>query len=346
MKASSRVAFSAGSITRRTGTRIWSLGPARCFSVLLVLLLYLVSRSFADTPEPRQARSLVPFRLVGGFAVIIPVVVNGHGPYDFMLDTGTTIMVVDIELGRELALEPQAQGTVTTLTQQLSASIAVARRVDFGPMTEQNVEVMVRELSGLRKIAPTVRGVLGQNALNHSDFLLDYQHKQLQFDTDGELTRSLAGHHIPLRRNAAADNPRYGNLVVHGSVADGVVHPMDFLLDSGAASPVIFDSFERETIGYPEAFVADTAGRQSPAGVRDLQFMLDGKSREMPTQVVVFKGVDRNIGGLLPTRMFTRIYISNHGGFAIFEPKMKKPGSPGRMIAVMPPQLPGHGGKS
>ena len=199
--------------------------------------------------------------------------VNGHGPYDFMLDTGTTIMVVDLELGQELALEPQAQGTVTTLTQQLSASIAVARRVDFGPMTEQNVEVMIRELSGLRKIAPTVRGVLGQNALNHSDFLLDYQHKQLQFDTDGELMRSLAGHHIPLRRSAAADNPRYGNLVVHGSVADGAVHPMDFLLDSGAASPVIFDSFERETIGYPEAFVADTAGRQSPAGVRDLQFM-------------------------------------------------------------------------
>jgi hypothetical protein len=345
MKASSRVAFGAGFISRWTGARIWSLGPARCLSVVLVLL-YLVSRSFADIAEPRQAPSLVPFRLVGGFAVIIPVMVNGHGPYDFMLDTGTTIMVVDLELGQELALEPQAQGTVTTLTQQLSASIAVVRRVDFGPVREQNVEVMVRKLSGLGKIAPTVRGVLGQNALNHADFLLDYQHKQLQFDTDGELMRSLAGHHIPLRRNAAADNPRYGNLVVHGSVADGTVHPMDFLLDSGAASPVIFDSFERETIGYPEAVVTDTAGRQSPAGVRDLQFMLDGKSREMPTQVVVFKGVDRNIGGLLPTRMFSRIYISNNGGFAIFEPKVKKPGSAGRMIAVMPPQPPGHGRKS
>lgn len=192
MKGSSRVAFSAGFISRWTGARIWSLGPARCFSVLLVLL-YLVSRSFADTPAPRQTPSLVPFRLVGGFAVIIPVMVNGHGPYDFMLDTGTTIMVVDLELGQELALEPQAQGTVTTLTQQLSASIAVARRVEFGPVTEQNVEVMVRELSGLRKIAPTVRGVLGQNALNHSDFMMDYQHRQLQFDTDGELMRSLGG---------------------------------------------------------------------------------------------------------------------------------------------------------
>jgi predicted aspartyl protease len=288
----------------------------------------------------------MPFHLVNGFAVIIPVAVNGHGPYDFMLDTGTTIMVVDRELGEELALQPQAQGTVTTLTQQLSASIAVARRVDFGPVTEQNIEVMIRDLGGLRHIAPSVRGVLGQNALNHADFLLDYQHKQLQFDIDGELMHALNGHHISLRRNPAADNPRYGNLVVHGSVADGAVHPMDFLLDSGAASPVIFDSFERESIGYPESFVADTAGGQSPAGVRNLQFVVDGKSRDMPAQVVAFKGADRNIGGLLPTRMFSRIYISNREGFAIFEPKMKKPGSLGRMIAVMPPQPPGHGHKS
>jgi hypothetical protein len=44
--------------------------------------------------------------------------------------------------------------------------------------------------------------------------------------------------------------------------------------------------------------------------------------------------------------MFSRIYISNNGGFAIFEPKVKKPGSAGRMIAVMPPQPPAHGRKS
>jgi hypothetical protein len=44
--------------------------------------------------------------------------------------------------------------------------------------------------------------------------------------------------------------------------------------------------------------------------------------------------------------MFTRIYISNSGGFAMFEPKVKKPGSPGRMMADLPPQPPGHGRKS
>ncbi len=345
MEPSSRVAFGTGFVSRWTGTRIRNFGPARCFSVLLIVLC-IVLHSSASTPEPSPASNFMPFHLVNGFAVIIPVVVNGHGPYDFMLDTGTTIMVVDRELGEELELQPQAQATVTTLTQQLSAPIAVARRVDFGPVTEQNIEVMIRDLGGLRHIAPRVRGVLGQNALNHADFLLDYQHKQLQFDTDGELIRALEGHHIPLRRNPAADNPRYGNLVVHGSVADGAVHPMDFLLDSGAASPVIFGSFEREAVGYPESFVTDTAGRQSPAGVRSLQFVIDGRSRDMPAQVVVFKGADRSIGGLLPTRMFSRIYISNRKEFAIFEPKMKKPGSPGRMIAVMPPQPPGHGHKS
>lgn len=345
MQSSSRVAFGAGFVSRRIAVFLWRPGPALCFPVLLVLLS-LSPYSFAGAPVGSPGPGLVPFHLVNGFAVLVPVTVNGHGPYDFMLDTGTTIMAVDRELAQELALQPKVQGTVTTLTQQLPTSIAIARRVDFGPLTEQNLEVMIRDLSGLRHIAPGVRGVLGQNVLNRADFLLDYQHKLLQFDLDGELVRSLGGHHVSLRRSAPADNPRYGNLVVHGSVGGNGVRPTDFLLDSGAASPVIFDSFEHQLSGYPDGVVVDTAGRQSPAGVRNLQFVIDGKSREMPSQVVVFKGVDRDIGGLLPTRMFARIFISNSAGFAIFEPKTKKPKLPGRMIAVLPPPPPGHGHKS
>ena len=110
----------------------------------------------------RRVPTAVPFHFVRGFAVIVPVTVNGHGPYDFMLDTGCTITTVDRELGQELALEPQGQGTVMTLTQQRTSPLAFARAVVVGPVAEHNVEVMIRDLSGLRRIAPTTRGVLGR----------------------------------------------------------------------------------------------------------------------------------------------------------------------------------------
>src|ERR1700743_3420525 len=124
MQRCSRIAFGAASVSRGTSAHVWSLGPVHCFVVLLGLLCAL-QVAFADVYQS----TVMPFRLVNGFAVIVPVTVNGHGPYDFMLDTGSTVTAVDRELGQELALQAEGQGTVTTLTQHLSASIALVRQV-------------------------------------------------------------------------------------------------------------------------------------------------------------------------------------------------------------------------
>jgi hypothetical protein len=339
MQRNSHITFSSGYTFRRSGSLAWIPGPIHCLVVLMALLC-TASKSFADAPAPA-----VPFHFVRGFAVLVPVTVNGHGPYDFMLDTGSTITTVDRELGVELALVPQGQGTVMTLTEHEPAPLAIADRIVLGPMTEQNVVVMIRDLKGLRQIASTARGVLGQNALNHADFLLDYKHKLMEFDTDGELGRSLGGHHVPLRREAVGNDSKYANLAVHGSVNDNGLREMDFLVDSGSASLVIFGGIENSGTGYEESFVADTAGRHVLAGVRDLQLVIDGKSREVPTHVLTLRGAGPKIGGLLPTWIFSRIYISNNGGFAVFEPKQKKAGSLSGAIAALPPQaIAGHRG--
>jgi predicted aspartyl protease len=326
---------------RYAGARICCSDLTHCLFVIAVLLC-AVPASFADAPGP----AVVPFHFVRGFAVIVPVTVNGRGPYDFMLDTGCTITTVDRELGQELALTPKEQGTVTTLTQRTPGLLAFAPSVVVGPVTEHNVEVMIRDLSGLRRIAPTTRGILGQNALNHADFLLDYRHKLMEFDTDGALAHSLGGHHVALRREAVDGDPQYANLAVHASVSDHGAHGVDFLLDSGAASLVLFDRVEEKAAEFPRGWVADTAGGQLFADVREIQVVIDGKSREVATHVLAFKGAGKDIDGLLPTSIFDRIYISNSGGFAMFEPKVKKPGPLDRMIADLTSQASAHGPKS
>jgi hypothetical protein len=108
---------------------------------------------------------------------------------------------------------------------------------------------------------------------------------------------------------------------------------------------VLFGGIEKQGIEYAQGFVADTAGRQLLADVRDIQVVIDGNSREVATNVLAFKLAGKDIGGLLPTNLFARIYISNSGGFAIFEPKMKKPGSLDHMIASMTPQAAPGGGR-
>ena len=341
MRCISHVTFHVNRTFRCAGARICCSGPVRCLLVIAALLC-AVQASFADAPGP----AVVPFHFVRGFAVIVPVMVNGRGPYDFMLDTGSTITTVDRELGQELALTPREQGTVTTLTQRTPGLLALARSVVVGPVTEPNVEIMIRDLSGLRRIAPTTRGVLGQNALNHADFLLDYRHKLMEFDTDGALAHSLGGHHVALRREMVDGDPQYANLAVHASVSDHGARAVDFLLDSGAASLVLFNRFEEKAAEFPRGWVTDTAGGQLFADLQEIQLVIDGKSREVATHVLAFKGAGKDIDGLLPTSIFDRIYISNREGFAMFEPKVKKPGPLDRMIAGLSSQASAHGPKS
>jgi Aspartyl protease len=334
MQRNSHITFSAGHKFRRFSFALCCSGPIACLLVLMALLL-TAHRSFAVAPRPAS----VPFHFVRGFAVVVPVSVNGQGPYDFMLDTGSTITTLDNRLGQELGLAAQGMGTVTTLTQSAPAPLAIASRVAIGPVTEENLVVMIRDLNGLHQIAPTARGVLGQNALDHTDFLLDYKHKLIQFDIDGELGRSLGGRHVPLHREPVGNNSKYANLSVHGSVNDNGVREMELLLDSGSASLVLFAGVDSVGSGYTTSFVADTAGHHLLAGIRDLQLVIDGKSREVPTHVLSMKGGGRpNIGGLLPTSIFNRIYISNSGGFAMFEPKQLKSSALSGAVASFPSQ--------
>lgn len=107
---------------------------------------------------------------------------------------------------------------------------------------------------------------------------------------------------------------------------------------------VLFGGAENDGIYHPRGFVADTAGRQLASDVHDVQVVVDGNSRELATNVLGSRSAGKDIGGLLPTNIFARIYISNSGGFAMFEPKMKKPASLDHMIAdIAPPGAPGGG---
>src|ERR1700755_2460244 len=122
MQRISHFTFSAGYKFRRSVAPFCNSGPIGCLLVLITLLC-ITPRSFGDAPGP----------------AVVPVTVNGRGPDDFMLDTGSTITTLDRDLGNELALTPQGQGTVTTLTDHAPVPLAVADRSGSGAITEQDV---------------------------------------------------------------------------------------------------------------------------------------------------------------------------------------------------------------
>src|SRR5947209_3780803 len=144
MRGNSHFTFDSGNLRKQTGTSFCCIGLLRC-AFIAVALLCTVPALFADIPTS----SVVPFHVVRGFAVIVPVTVNGSGPYQFMLDTGSTLSAVDRDLARELGLQVRQGGTVQTLVESVPVMLARACRISVGPMTELSVDVMVRDLTGL-----------------------------------------------------------------------------------------------------------------------------------------------------------------------------------------------------
>src|SRR5260370_30895550 len=86
--------------------------PSLRSSLLVLLAAALAFPSIsrqAETRCPGDIPSLRP-RIVAGALLVIPVKINHSGPFDFMVDTGSQLNVIDPALAAQLDLK--SQGTV------------------------------------------------------------------------------------------------------------------------------------------------------------------------------------------------------------------------------------------
>ncbi len=217
---------------------------------------------------------------------------------------------------------------VTTLTGKTAIPLAFARTVSVGPVTESKVELGVRDLSGLREADSKIRGVLGQNVLKNADYLIDNRKRTIEFDSDGLLAAALDGERVNTSRIETPDNPNYWNTKVPVKLAELSPHNLNLILDSGSASVVLFsDSLDlarlskRASLPMP---MKDDVGNPKNVSGYLAQLNVGGISLNVEARVMAigFKGLAAD--GLLPTADFGSVYISNSGGFVIFQPKRKR----------------------
>ena len=137
-----------------------------------------VGRSEA-TPPADSAAGELGFRLAGpgGAAIVVPVDINGRGPIDLILDTGATITCVDTSLARELAL-PEQRLTVGTAVGVGGTGRVRLHRVDslrVAGAVARRINVCAMDLSAMRVVAPSVRGLLGLNVLKPFTVTIDFE---------------------------------------------------------------------------------------------------------------------------------------------------------------------------
>jgi predicted aspartyl protease len=262
------------------------------------------------------------------YMIIVPVRVNGTGPYSFLLDTGATSSAVDPQLSTSLHLAPAQSVRVaswenTTDTRRVLVGSLSLGSVDSGPLS-----ILVLPLSGFKAFDHDVRGVLGQDVLLRTNFLIDNRHHRIQFD-DGALLPELAGDRVsitPVRTRSGALEPRLIAVSVQTPLQ---AEPLHLLLDSGADMVVLQPSFvPPATAARGTKWIADENGRSSAAStlhtvlsVGSTAFSTDAWVGDTGLKILA-------IDGLLPTGSFDQIYIANRESFVILEPRRIRHGAP------------------
>ena len=209
----------------------------------LVLSATIVPALAAETRCPGNVAS-VPFRFVNRHLIVLAVSINQTGPYDFLLDSGTQITMIDPSLAAALHLDTHGMAVVAGVGPGQSATYAQLDLVEAGSHAVAKQKVLVYNLQSFPADSH-LQGILGEDFLEHFDLLIDNANHLLCLDDSAAMRAEVRGPHIPLV--AAAETDQVGALpaflLITARLSDGQ-RPVRLLLDFGANEPILFNIAE------------------------------------------------------------------------------------------------------
>jgi hypothetical protein len=121
---------------------------------------------------------IVPMQDMGG-RPMIEIMINGEGPYRFILDTGAVATVVSEDLGRELSLSAPEGMRVASASGGPPPAIVMIHDIRIGQAVLEGLIAAIRPLGGLLSGENPPRGIL--SAASFPGYLLtfDYPRKRI-----------------------------------------------------------------------------------------------------------------------------------------------------------------------
>src|SRR3981189_2521205 len=114
----------------------------------------------------------VPLHLTNRHQMIVEVSVNHSGPYNFLLDTGTQMTMVDPALAAELHLNTQGSAGVAGVGFLESAPIAQLDLLEVGSHAVANQKLLVFDFQNSHSVdLHLFRGVLSEHFLAELDIV-------------------------------------------------------------------------------------------------------------------------------------------------------------------------------
>ncbi len=297
----------------------------------LVLTATIIPALLAESHCPGNVASL-PFLLVNRHQIVLAVSINHAGPYDLLLDTGTQLTIVSPSMAAELHLTTTGAAVVEGAGFHQPASFTQLDLLDAGSHAVANQKVLVYDLLNLRTVDPRLRGILGEDFLEHFDMLIDYADGLVCLDDSAVMRTLVKGPHIALvTPPQAAGGAPLPKLLIIAARLSGETHPVRLMLDSGANIPYLTNTSQhlvpqRTSFGGASLVGSGADGDQKVFAALPPQKVRIG-SVELPSVTfltLAYPGKGSRASefdGLLTMDLFRRVFISQAGHFAVLEPR-------------------------
>jgi predicted aspartyl protease len=150
----------------------------------------------------------------------LAVMINGHGPFDFLVDTGSDRTVISRELAATLSLPPGGEVLLHETMGADDVGSVIIDHLTIGSRVIDHVEAPVLAASDLG-----AAGMLGVDALRDLHIVMDF--KAMRMSTSPSRAEAIDSHTILVR-----GKNRFGQLILVHSKIRGV--PIVVMLDSGS----------------------------------------------------------------------------------------------------------------
>jgi hypothetical protein len=277
----------------------------------VVAPLALVLFAFPSCPSAAtDARAgTTPFRLMSEGRVVVPVMLNGVGPFPLLLDTGSSHSTISEDLAQVVGASPVARTVVTSPTGNDLRAVVRVDRLDLGPVTARGLLPSIVPRKSIDEHG-TIQGIVGQDVLAQHRYTIEFGNRRIVWHGD-QAVPSEAHSELGL------DFER-GRFLVELPQASGILR---LVPDSGAGALVLFLPPGRLLSSLGLAPVPGIVELATLTARRDLRQVMVrelrvGRAtvRDWPAAIVERPEPDTSEGdGLLPLHVFERVTFDGPG---------------------------------
>jgi hypothetical protein len=224
------------------------------------------------------------------------VYVNGHGPYRFLVDTGSNVDLIETELARKIGMKPTFVVDLASSSGKVQTPGSDGNQVTLDSVEAGEQKFLFTGLEAVHKLDPDVRGVLGQWFLSRFDYLLDLRARRLDFGKR--------------ERNGTKAAFTFNNARPVVSTSLGYL-----ILDSGTARLILFGEGSE---GGDSGLVKTFTGSQA-IGTASRKLVIAGWNAWHGDAVTMSSRTEPGVAGLLPLSFFKAVYVCNSEGYVVFE---------------------------